>query len=162
MKDDILESSSKCSFYLVDAPASMLTNWAWQMSNGNPSTAIRFVRGEKMKTTQGLFDEFSAAMQFPYYFGENWDAFRDCLLDLEWLSGDAYGLIITNSHDLLKGSPQDLDILIDNLHEAASEFKEAGKRFVTLFHCEGENKTEVYKTLQSVGVFFQEISIAVS
>jgi hypothetical protein len=43
--------------------------------------------------------------------------------------------------------------------EAASEFQQAGKRFFTLFHYNGENKAEVYKTLQSVGVFFQEIDI---
>ncbi len=159
MKDDIWEPSSKCNLYLVDASISDVTNWAWQISNRNPSTAIRFVRGHKMKTTQSLFDEFSAAMQFPYYFGENWDAFRDCLLDLEWLSGEAHGVIVTNSHSLLEKSPEDLEILLDDLEEAGSEFKQQGKRFVTLFQYEGEKKSEVYKTLESVGVFFQEIDI---
>ncbi|MGB7067863.1 MAG: barstar family protein [Pyrinomonadaceae bacterium] len=159
MKDDIWEPSSKCNFYLVDATPSAITNWALQISNRNPSTEISFVRGDKMKTTQGLFDEFSAAMQFPYYFGENWDAFRDCLLDLEWLPGEAHGVIVTNSHSLLEESSKDLGILFDDLEEAGSEFKQQGKRFVTLFQYEGEKKTEVYKTLESVGLFFQEIEI---
>lgn len=162
MKDDILEPSSKCNLYLVDATISAVTNWVWQISNRNQSTAIRFVRGAKLKTTQGLFDEFSAAMQFPYYFGENWNAFRDCLLDLEWLSSDAYGVVVSDSQRLLEESPKDLEILIDYLEEAGSEFKQEGKRFVTLFHCEGENKAQVYQTLESVGVFFQEIDINLS
>lgn len=102
MKDEILEVSSKCSFYLSYAPISALTNWCWRISNENPSTTIRFVRGHKMTTTQGLFDEFSAAMHFPYYFGENWNAFRDCLLDLEWLPGEVYGIVITNLKDCLR------------------------------------------------------------
>jgi RNAse (barnase) inhibitor barstar len=160
MKDDIWEPSSKSNFYLVDATISALTDWGWRISNENPSTTMRFVRGHKMKTTEGLFDEFSAAIQFPYYFGENWNAFRDCLLDLEWLPGEVYGIIISDSQRLLEESPEDLDILIDYLEEAGAEFKQAGKRFVTLFHCEGKNKAEVRKTLQSVGVFFHEIDIA--
>lgn len=36
---------------------------------------VRTVRGRKMRSRQGLFDEFAAALQFPLYFGENADAF---------------------------------------------------------------------------------------
>lgn len=159
MRDEILEVSSKCSVYLSYAPISLLTNWVWQISNRNPSAAIRFVRGHKMKTTQGLFDEFSAAMQLPYYFGENWDAFRDCLLDLKWLSAEAYGVIVSNSQSLLEVSPRDLEILLEYLEEAATEFKQEGKRFFTLFQYEGENKAKMCETLESAGVFSLEIDI---
>lgn len=96
-------------------------------------------------------------MQFPYYFGENWDAFRDCLLDLEWLPGEAHGVIVTNSHGLLEESSKDLEILFDDLEEAGSEFKQQGKRFITLFQYEGDKETEVYKTLESVGLFFKRL-----
>lgn len=46
---------------------------------------VRTVRGSKMLTEDQLFTEVSAALQFPYYFGENWPAFDECLADLEWL-----------------------------------------------------------------------------
>lgn len=46
---------------------------------------VRVVRGRKMRTWQALFDEFAAALQFPWYFGENGDAFDECLADLGWL-----------------------------------------------------------------------------
>jgi RNAse (barnase) inhibitor barstar len=29
-----------------------------------------------------LFESFSSQLQFPAYFGQNWDAFYDCLCDL--------------------------------------------------------------------------------
>ncbi|PIS02508.1 MAG: hypothetical protein COT85_04910 [Chlamydiae bacterium CG10_big_fil_rev_8_21_14_0_10_42_34] len=32
-----------------------------------------------------LFEIFSSNLQFPTYFGKNWDAFYDCLCDLEHL-----------------------------------------------------------------------------
>jgi hypothetical protein len=50
---------------------------------------VRTLRGVKMQTVQQLFDEFAAALQFPWYFGENWAAFDECLTDLAWLPPEA-------------------------------------------------------------------------
>src|SRR5947209_1850287 len=58
---------------------------------------FRVIRGRKARTKSALFDEFAAALQFPYYFGENWDAFDECLTDLSWLPGDAYILLFLQS-----------------------------------------------------------------
>jgi hypothetical protein len=46
---------------------------------------VRMTRGQKMRTVEGLFDEMAAALQFPYYFAENWTAFSECLADMDWL-----------------------------------------------------------------------------
>jgi len=40
------------------------------------------LRGSRMRTRQGLLDEWAAAAQFPPHFGGTWDALRDCLSDL--------------------------------------------------------------------------------
>ena len=40
------------------------------------------LRGRKMTTLRQLFDEFAAALQFPYYFGANKDAFDECLSEV--------------------------------------------------------------------------------
>ena len=65
----------------------------------------RVLRGHKMRTTAALFDEFAAALQFPCYFGENWDAFDECLTDLAWLPGEAYVFGILQSIRLLDKEP---------------------------------------------------------
>ena len=66
------------------------------------SPVIRKLRGDKMKTRQGLMDEFGAAIQFFDGFGENWYALKECLAYLdEWLPADAYILVITRCLDLL-------------------------------------------------------------
>jgi hypothetical protein len=46
---------------------------------------VRTVRGRKMRSVGRLFDEMAAALQFPFYFGENWSAFDECLADMDWL-----------------------------------------------------------------------------
>ncbi|AYF75074.1 hypothetical protein D7D52_15735 [Nocardia yunnanensis] len=53
----------------------------------------RELRGRKMRTVAGVFDEFAAAFQFPYYFGENKDAFDECLRDLDDFVGPARGYV---------------------------------------------------------------------
>src|SRR5438552_17320122 len=55
--------------------------------------ACRVLRGHKCRTSDQLFDEFGAALQFPEYFGENWDALNDCLTDLAWLPAAEYPLV---------------------------------------------------------------------
>src|SRR5438874_1571617 len=46
---------------------------------------VRVVRGRKMRTVDSMFDEVAAALQFPWYFGENWPAFSECLSAMYWL-----------------------------------------------------------------------------
>ena len=68
---------------------------------------IRFLRGEKMRTPAALFDEIAAALQFPYYFGENWAALDECIQDLDWLPGRGYLFIILQSHIVLRDGPEE-------------------------------------------------------
>ena len=64
---------------------------------------VRIVRGRKMRTLSGVFDEFAAAMQFPLYFGENENAFNECLADLDDLPpGRGYVIVIVEPDQLLE------------------------------------------------------------
>jgi hypothetical protein len=65
----------------------------------------RVIRGGKAQTKAALLDETAAALQFPAHFGDNWDAYKDCLTDLEWLPAEAYALWISNATQLLDKEP---------------------------------------------------------
>ena len=69
-----------------------------------PGTYAAYLRGKRCRTKAEFFREISAAMQFPDYFGENWDALEECLRDLsEWLSFKAVTVVIDDC-DRLFGS----------------------------------------------------------
>ncbi len=69
-----------------------------------PGTYAAYLRGKRCRTKAGFFREISAAMQFPAYFGDNWDALEECLRDLnEWLSFRAVTVVI-DDYDRMFGS----------------------------------------------------------
>ncbi|MEU6563156.1 barstar family protein [Nocardia nova] len=81
----------------------------------------RELRGAKMRTAAGLLDEFAAAFQFPYYFGDNRDAFDECLRDLDEFVGAApgYVAVIRDSADLLADQREDLEWFDAAMNDAA-------------------------------------------
>ncbi len=106
----------------------------------------RWLRGSKMRTANGVFDEFAAALQFPPYFGENWDALDECLNDLDWLQGEGAALFILDADQLLQDAPPDEGrILFEILQAAESNLP---------FHIvmQTDNVDTVMEGLQAMGV----------
>ncbi|WP_280402394.1 barstar family protein [Nocardia carnea] len=71
--------------------------------------AVRELRGSRMRTVPALYDEFAAALQFPYYFRPNKDSFDECLLGLDDTLGEASGyvLAIREASELLADAPHE-------------------------------------------------------
>ena len=64
-------------------------------------------------------NEFGAAFQFFYGFGENWLALNECLCYLdEWLPAEAYVIVVDHAEEVFRDET-DLEIhaLLDTLHE---------------------------------------------
>jgi RNAse (barnase) inhibitor barstar len=70
-------------------------------------TVIRVLRGNHMSTVDSLLVEFASALQFPSYFGHNFNALKDCLTDLAWLPASAYVLCVTHAEMVLADAPPD-------------------------------------------------------
>lgn len=87
---------------------------------------VRAVRGSKMRTEDQLFTEVSAALQFPYYFGENWPAFDECLADLEWLPrGSGFVFVVYEAEQVLADAPPRTFATFEKVvHRACDEFGE--------------------------------------
>ena len=88
-------------FHLLAAAPADARNKLRALERHSGKVAVRFIRGRKATTWTAFFDELAAALQFPDYFGENWDAVNDCLGDLEWIHADAIVLCLLDGDKLL-------------------------------------------------------------
>jgi hypothetical protein len=93
-------------------------------------TAARVIRGTRCTSKDRTFQEWAAALQFPAYFGHNWDAFVDCLHDLDWLNARRAVAIVTHADEMLPRSPKDFTMLIDILLTAQKE-----SPLLVVLHC---------------------------
>lgn len=93
-----------------------------------PDEEVRVLRGKKMTTDGKLFDEVAAACQLPDYFGENWNALRECLSDLEWMPAARYVIVVTSAEVMLAEAPDLLRHLVVAFNDVAEEWTHAGVR----------------------------------
>jgi hypothetical protein len=70
--------------------------------NNSRENIYRIIRGKRCLDEDSLHQEWAAALQFPYYYGHNWDALDECINDLHWLKGKQYLFCITNIDSVLK------------------------------------------------------------
>jgi hypothetical protein len=111
-----------------------------------------------------MFDEFAAALQFPWYFGGNWSAFEDCLRGLPGSMTDKYDAIVLLVKDagslLVDEGPDTLCIWIDILQDVAKRFSSypgskgvahPSKALHVLLHCSVADQAEVESRFLAAG-----------
>ena len=67
----------------------------------------------------GLLERTAATLEFPGWFGRNWDGWFDCLADLGWWPASGYVLFFEHADELRRTSPEALDTAIAILEDAA-------------------------------------------
>lgn len=75
-----------------------------------------------------LLKNIAAALEFPDWFGGNWDALEDCLSDLSWRKAGGHVLLFESAK-----SGDDLGVLIDILQSSAEFWAGRGKPFFAVF-----------------------------
>jgi hypothetical protein len=80
-----------------------------------------------------FLDTTARVMQFPPYFGHNWDALEDCLTDLSWLHADGFVLLIENCESFIHSAPVEMATARSILDEAAAFWKDKTVRFFAAF-----------------------------
>lgn len=120
--------------FVTDVDASKLANFCLRLNTSDPELAVRFVRGQKMRSVEALFDEVSSAFQFPYYFGENWAALDECIRDLSWISSKRFLLVIGKFESVLNQDVPARKVFGSVLRAASSKWKKKADPFKLLFN----------------------------
>jgi hypothetical protein len=86
----------------------------------------------RVRTRRGLLRVVARALHFPAYFGLNWDAFEECLTDLEWLDQGGVVLALGRADRLAARAPRDFAMAIEVLQGAADYWAGEDRPFVAL------------------------------
>jgi hypothetical protein len=170
-RDELLSLDGPWAYLVICTEADLENITALRMQREQPHVAVRFMRGDRCYTLDDLFLEWSAVLQFPWYFGWNWPAFDECICDLEWLAADAYILVVKNVVSILRDDHEDRRVFFDVLKNAAAFWlapnsyetvtDEAGNArlrrpdpvpFRIVFHSEPANEPGAYARLREAGI----------
>jgi RNAse (barnase) inhibitor barstar len=120
--DDLRRIDSHLQLMLVRADAPQVP--AFYSALRAAKAAVYELRGIEMRSQSTLFDEFQVALEFPDYFGHNWDALSECITDMGWAQVGAGIVLVIDDCDVVlsQGSATDLDRLVRLLSRASSEW----------------------------------------
>ena len=65
-----------------------------------------------IQSSEDLMQRMARALNFPSYFGGNWDAFLDMVTDLSWNPAPGYVLFLKNAEALLELPSEQLAIFV--------------------------------------------------
>lgn len=94
----------------------------------NASRELGFVLFEidarAIVTVPTLMDAFADAMNFPAYFGRNWDALRDCMTDLSWYKASGYALVLSYADSLSIFGQEDFSAVLGVIEAAVTNWRD--------------------------------------
>lgn len=82
------------------------------------------IEGKDIANKTDLLKASAKVMSFPAYFGSNWDAFEDCITDLDWVAANGYILLYTQPENFARNNPSDWATAID-IFRSAVEYWQA-------------------------------------
>ena len=94
---------------------------------------LRRIRGKA-----GLLSHVARILEFPDWFGKNWDALHDCLGDLSRTDERGYVILLENSNEFAARYPQTFNTATRVFESAAEQPRSAGKPFWVLIHGPGD------------------------
>ena len=90
-----------------------------------PGDAITIHLDTSLRTRADLFERFARSLEFPSYFGQNWDAFEECLRDLSWLPADRRIRVVDAGGWLDDEPAESRAALVEILNAAATHWQAA-------------------------------------
>lgn len=94
------------------------------------------VRLVAARDKNAFLNALARALQFPDYFGHNWDAFYDCLLDLKHGDGSGTLLVLREASGFARAEPEEFAAAVDTLADAADYWESNNKALLAVVELE--------------------------
>jgi len=152
-------------FYGVDASSLLVANAGEQWVNGG--AYVRWLMGSRMVDKAGLLGECAAALQFPWYFGRNWDALDECLSQMAIPGSQGVVLLIYGAAEVLLSEEKELRTFVKLLVRAREVYSASGcqgsrwDRPALPFHVVLQMKAEASERWQDAGAHIEWLQACV-
>ncbi|KYC42701.1 barnase inhibitor [Scytonema hofmannii PCC 7110] len=94
---------------------------------------VFYLNGREISSKETFLRKAAEAMQFPAYFGANWDAFDECITDLTWFSAESYVLLYERPDIFAQAEPTQWQIAVNILRSAEEYWQSANKPLNVFF-----------------------------
>lgn len=83
-----------------------------------------YIDGRHINNKADFLAKIADVMNFPDYFGKNWDALQDCITDIDCCEDSQYLIVYDYWQNFANNNPQDWQILNDIFLEAIAYWEE--------------------------------------
>ena len=85
------------------------------------------LEGQKIEKKEQFLNHAAVAMKFPSHFGNNWDAFYDCLTDMDWVDTVGYLIYFDHTDAFASHHESQLETVVELFQDAVDFWKAEGK-----------------------------------
>lgn len=114
----------------------------WLKSHANVADLGRLARakamaffhleGKNIEKKEQFLNHAAVAMKFPSHFGDNWDAFYDCITDLDWVESEGYVIYFDHTDAFVAHHESQLETVIELFQDAVDFWKGEGRPMLVL------------------------------
>jgi len=105
--------------------------------------AFFLLDGTKINNKEQFLKEAATRLQFPDYFGANWDAFEDCLTDMSWHEAGGYVIMFEAAAAFAERSPEQFSMAVQIFRSSAEFWRDRNKLFLVILTGLGEKEKEL-------------------
>jgi hypothetical protein len=126
---EILSDGNASGVYFLEGPVRMETLRELAMEN---DLAFFSLQGTDIRGKDRFLQTAAEVLGFPDYFGNNWDAFEDCLKDMSWHPAEGYMIVLDLVDPFVDHAPEDFRTAMDIFADSAVFWREQGKKMIVL------------------------------
>ncbi len=128
---DMLKDPQASGVYLLEDPHPAE---ALEKLTSERGLAFFCIEGQKIGDKNQFLKQAALLLRFPDYFGDNWDAFADCLTDMSWHEADGFVILYDHFGPFSEHSPREFETALDIFKESTEFWRDQGKALFVLLH----------------------------